>query len=110
VNSGDFKLLVTWGAERTKNWPTVPTLKEVGINMVANSPYGLAGPKGLDPKIVKVLHDAFKKGLEEPSYKEALVKFDQELAYLNTDDYQKHATQQIEEAKQLVNDLGLKMN
>jgi tripartite-type tricarboxylate transporter receptor subunit TctC len=110
VNSGDFKLLVTWGAERTKNWPNVPTLKEVGINMVANSPYGLAGPKGLDPKIVKVLHDAFKKGLEEPSYKEALVKFDQELAYLNTDDYQKHATQQIEEAKQLVNDLGLKMN
>ena len=25
VNSGDFRLLVTWGAERTKNWPNVPT-------------------------------------------------------------------------------------
>lgn len=110
VNSGDFRLLITWGPDRTKNWPQVPNLKEVGINLVANSPYGVAGPKGIDPKIVKILHDAFKKGVEEPSYAAALVKFDQELSYLNTEDYQKHAMQQIEEAKKLVDDLGLKTN
>jgi tripartite-type tricarboxylate transporter receptor subunit TctC len=52
----------------------VPTLKEIGIDMVVNSPYGLAGPKGMDPKIVKILHDAFKKGMEEPSYTAALVQ------------------------------------
>jgi tripartite-type tricarboxylate transporter receptor subunit TctC len=110
VNSGDFRLLVTWGAARTKNWPNVPVLKEVGINLVANSPYGIAGPKGMDPKIVKVLHDAFKKGVEEPSYKVALEKFDQELFYLSTEDYVKHAREQTEEAKKLVEDLGLKTN
>ena len=33
--------------------------------------------------------------------------FDQELFYLNTEDYNKHARQQIEEAKRLVQDLGL---
>ena len=38
------------------------------------------------------------------------VKFDQELAYLNTEDYAKHAAQNIEEAKKLVDDLGLKTN
>ncbi|MEA2936201.1 MAG: hypothetical protein QOD74_2847 [Variibacter sp.] len=110
VQSGDLRLLVTWGGKRTKNWPNVPTLKDVGIDMIANSPYGIGGPKGIDPKIVKVLHDAFKKGLEEPSYAAALEKFDQELAYLSTEDYAKHAKQQIEEAKQLVQDLGLKTN
>jgi tripartite-type tricarboxylate transporter receptor subunit TctC len=107
VNSGDFRLLVTWGAARTKNWPQVPVLKEVGIDLVANSPYGIGGPKGMDPKIVQVLHDAFKKGLDEPIYRAALEKFDQELFYLNTEDYNKHARQQIEEAKRLVQDLGL---
>ncbi|KAB2910398.1 MAG: tripartite tricarboxylate transporter substrate binding protein [Hyphomicrobiaceae bacterium] len=110
VNSGDFRLLVTWGSARTKNWPNVPTLKELGINLVANSPYGIAGPKGMDPKVVKALHDAFAKGVGEPAYAEALKKFDQELAYLNTADYEKHAAQQIEEAKKLVDDLGLKKN
>jgi tripartite-type tricarboxylate transporter receptor subunit TctC len=110
VNSGDFRLLVVWGGERTKNWPAVPTLKELGINLVANSPYGLAGPKGIDPKVVAVLHEAFAKAVKEPVYTEALKKFDQELAYLNTADYEKHAAQQIEEAKKLVEDLGLKTN
>jgi tripartite-type tricarboxylate transporter receptor subunit TctC len=110
VNSGDFRLLVTWGAARTKNWPNVPTLKETGLDLVANSPYGVAGPKGMDPKVVKVLHDAFRKAVDEPTYRAALEKFDQELAYLNTEDYAKHAAQQIEEAKKLVDDLSLKTN
>src|SRR2546421_430916 len=61
VNAGKFRLLVTWGAARTKNWPTVPTLREIGIDMVSNSPFGIGGPKGMDPAVVKALHDAFKK-------------------------------------------------
>ena len=108
VNSGEFRLLVTWGAKRTKTWPDVPTLPETGINIVSNSPFGLAGPKGIDPAVVKVLHDAFKKGLEEPSYIEALAKFDMEPFYLGVEDYQKFAAQQITEQKALIEELGLK--
>jgi tripartite-type tricarboxylate transporter receptor subunit TctC len=62
----------------------------------------------MDPKVVVALHDAFKKALDEPVYKAALEKFDQELAYLSTADYNKHAADQIAEAKRLVEDLGLK--
>jgi tripartite-type tricarboxylate transporter receptor subunit TctC len=108
VNSGDFRLLVTWSPNRTRNWPNVPTLQEQGINLILNSPYGVAGPKGMDPKVVKVLADAFAKGVKEPSYAEALKKFDQELAYLDTPAYQKHVVEQIEEAKTQVEELGLK--
>ena len=77
VNAGELRLLVTWGAHRTTNWPSVPTLNEIGIDLVANAPYGLAGPKGMDPKIVAILHDAFKKGMAEPSYVSALRQLDQ---------------------------------
>jgi tripartite-type tricarboxylate transporter receptor subunit TctC len=107
VDAGRFRLLVTWGAARTKNWPTVPTLREVGIDMVANSPFGIAGPKGMDPKVVKTLHDAFKKGLEDPSYAEAMAKLDQEQFYLSSEDYRKFALQQIEEARRFIAELGL---
>jgi tripartite-type tricarboxylate transporter receptor subunit TctC len=107
VNAGRFRLLVTWGAARTKNWPTVPTLREIGIDMVANSPFGIAGPKGMDAKIIKTLHDAFKKGLEEPAYAEAMAKLDQEQFYLSSEDYQKFAMQQIEEARRFIAELGL---
>ena len=46
MNSGQLRLLVLWTAARSKNWPDVPTLREVGIDMVSNSPFGIAGPKG----------------------------------------------------------------
>jgi tripartite-type tricarboxylate transporter receptor subunit TctC len=108
VNAGTFRLLVTWGAERTKNWPDVPTLKETGINMVSNSPFGIGGPKGMDPAVVKILHDAFKKGMEEQSYKDAMVKLDQEAFYLSTADYHAYAAKQVAEQKQLVEELGLR--
>jgi tripartite-type tricarboxylate transporter receptor subunit TctC len=108
VNSGDLRLLVTWGASRTKNWPDVPILKEIGIDMVSNSPFGIAGPKAMDANIVKTLHDAFKKGMEEASYIAQMAKLDQESVYLNSEDYRAFAAQQLAEQKQLVEELGLK--
>ena len=86
-----MRLLATWGAQRTKRWPNAPTLKELGYGIVSNSPYGIAGPKGMDPQVVKVLHDAFKKGMEDPIHLQALEKYDQELVYMSSEDYAKFA-------------------
>jgi tripartite-type tricarboxylate transporter receptor subunit TctC len=108
VNSGQLRLLVLWTAARSKNWPGVPTLREVGIDIVSNSPFGIVGPKGMDPKIVKIVHDAFKKGAEDPRYLEATAKLDQEAAYMSTDDYGRYAAAQLIEQKKLIEDLGLK--
>jgi tripartite-type tricarboxylate transporter receptor subunit TctC len=108
VNSGQFRLLVTFGAARTKSWPTVPTLKEVGINIAVNTPYGIAGPRGMDPKIVKILHDAFKKGMEDPSFIRTIAQFDQEPFYLSSNDYRDFAMKQIADEKRIVEELGLK--
>ena len=110
VNEGKFRLLVTWGATRTKNWPTAPTLQESGIDMVANSPYGIGGPKGMDPKIVKVLHDAYKRGLDEPSNIAAMALLDQERFYLSSEEYQTFAMKQIAQEKRMIEELGLKQN
>jgi tripartite-type tricarboxylate transporter receptor subunit TctC len=108
VDAGQARLLVTWGAGRTKNWPNVPNLKESGIDMISNSPFGIGGPKGMDPAVVKVLHDAFKKGMEEQSYRDSMAKLDQEPFYLDTAAYQAYALKQVEEQKQLVEELGLR--
>ncbi|HLC41009.1 MAG TPA: tripartite tricarboxylate transporter substrate binding protein [Methylomirabilota bacterium] len=108
VDAGQLRLLVTWGNERTKRWPNVPTLKELGHGIVSNSPFGLAGPKGMDPKVVKVLHDAFKKGMEDPAYLNVLGKYDMEPFYLGTQEYAKYAAEQYEEMRVIIEQLGLK--
>jgi len=91
VNAGKLRLLVTWGEKRTKRWPDVPTLQELGYGIVSNSPYGVGGPKGMDPRVVRILHDAFKKGMEDPIHLSVLEKYDQELWYLSSADYTRYA-------------------
>jgi tripartite-type tricarboxylate transporter receptor subunit TctC len=108
VKSGQFRLLVTWGNERTKQFPDVPTLKELGYGIVSNSPYGVAGPKGMDPALVKQLHDAFKKALDDPGFGAVMEKYDQEAFYMDSAAYTKFAKDTLAEQKVLIEKLGLK--
>ena len=87
VDSGTLRLLVTFGEQRSRRWPQVPTLKELGHGIVAASPYGLVGPRGLPPAVVRRLHDAFKLAMFDPQHVAVLAKYDQNLAYLGSEDY-----------------------
>ena len=108
VDAGQLRLLVTWGENRTRRWPSVPTLKDLGYGIVSNSPYGLAGPKGMDPKIVKILHDAFRKAMDDPAYQKVLERLDQDNVYLGSEDYAKFAKRINDEQKAVVQRMGLK--
>lgn len=87
VDSGRLRLLATFGEARTHRWPQVPTLKELGYPIVATSPYGLVGPRGMATDRVQHLHDAFKTALFNPRHLAELAKYDQEPAYLGPADY-----------------------
>jgi len=87
VDSGRLRLLVTFAAQRSKRWPQVPTLRELGFDIVAMSPYGLAGPRGLSEAVVATLHDAFKRAMFDPRFIQELAKYDQEIDYLGPEDY-----------------------
>ncbi len=106
VDSGKLRLLATWGERRTKRWPMVPTMKELS-GIVSNSPYGIGAPKGTDPAIVKALHDAFKKGMEDTEHLAIMDKYDQELLYMSSADYAKFAREAMEKEFRLLQKLGL---
>ena len=89
VASGDMRLLFLLNLERSKKWPDVPTIRELGYDYTFDSPYGLAGPRGLDPAIVKKLHDAFRKAYDDPRVIETYDRFDFVRRYMSTEDYAK---------------------
>ena len=107
VDSGRLRLLVTFGEQRTRRWPQVPTLKELGHGIVATSPYGLAGPRGVPPAIVRTLHDAFKAAMFDPVHIAELAKFDQEPVYLGTDDYARAMRETFAAERRTVERLGM---
>ena len=85
-------------------------MHDIGIELVANAPYGLAGPKGIDAKIVQILHDAFKKWMEEPSHLATSARLDQEPLYLNGRDYRAFAMQQIAEQGRAIERIRLRQD
>jgi tripartite-type tricarboxylate transporter receptor subunit TctC len=107
VDSGKLRLLAIWTAERSKNWPDSPTLRELGYPYVFDSPFGIAGPKGMDPKVVKVLHDAFKNAIEDPTVVEALRTYDMVPRYLDSEEYRKSMEVMAQEEKDAIVALGL---
>jgi tripartite-type tricarboxylate transporter receptor subunit TctC len=110
VDGGQFRLLVTWGAERAKRYPNVPTLRESGFDIVSASPYGLAGPKGMDPGVVRVLHDAFKAALTDPAHLAVLERFDMPVIYMNSEDYRASVQRIIVEEGAVIRRLNLTIN
>lgn len=84
VQSGQFRLLVVWGSQRMKLFPDVRTLKEAGVDLVVNSPYGVCGPKGMDPAVTRKLHDALKEALFDPATQEVMARFSMPTLYLDS--------------------------
>jgi tripartite-type tricarboxylate transporter receptor subunit TctC len=107
VDAGQIRMLVMWTPERSPRFPGVPTLVEEGQKIVSTSPYGLAGPKGMDPRIMKVLHDAFRKGMAEAIHLKTLQDLSQPAIYKNSEDYKAYAMELIAEQRDLIGKLGL---
>jgi len=107
VEAGKLRVLNTWGSERLAKFPDAPTLKELGLNIVQNSPFGIGAPKGTPADVVKRLHDAFKQAMEQESYRTALGRYDMVPIYMGTSEYQKFAQETFAREKALLEKLGL---
>jgi tripartite-type tricarboxylate transporter receptor subunit TctC len=107
VDNGRLRLLATFGAQRTKRWPQVPTLRDLGFDIVAMSPFGLGGPRGLSASVVTTLHDAFKAALFDPAVVQELAKYDQEPAYLGPTDYALACREAFAKERGIVERMGL---
>ena len=107
VESGRLRLIATLGANRTKVFPKVPTVKESGFDTVNESPFGIGAPAGTPPEIVKILHDAFKKTLDDPAVQAKLDQFQQPTIYMNSADYAAYARRTFAAERATVARLGL---
>ena len=107
VQAGKLRVLNTWGEKRLEKFADAPTLKELGLDIVQNSPFGIGAPRGTPPEVVKKLHDAFKKAMEDPSYVQALARYDMLPIYMDSAQYTRFAQETFAREKALVEKLGL---
>jgi hypothetical protein len=108
VDSGRLRILSILGSNRIKRWPDIPTAKEQGFDINASSSYGIGGPKGMDPKVVKLLHDTFHTALFDPRFVKVMDQYDVVRSYMNTEDYTRWAHEQYASEKKVVERFSLK--
>ncbi len=71
--AGGVRILAVSSAERSLFLPEVPTLKENGIELVADAWYGMWLPAGSSPDFAKQLSEAVATALAKPEVKEKLL-------------------------------------
>lgn len=82
-------------------------MRELGYPFVFDSPFGIGGPKGMDPAVVEKLHQAFKKALKDPKVVEIMDKYDFTERYMGPAEYTKFAAEIVAKEKVTLEKLGL---
>jgi tripartite-type tricarboxylate transporter receptor subunit TctC len=107
LKSGAVRVLATADEARNPFFPDVPTLKELGYDVVVPSPLGIAGPAGLPTVIVQKLDQGIKAALDDPDVKRAADNFGVRMVYLDHDAYTAFAKKDYADQKTVIGNLGL---
>ncbi|PWB65607.1 MAG: tripartite tricarboxylate transporter substrate binding protein [Bradyrhizobiaceae bacterium] len=107
VEAGLLRFLAIASPERDKEMPDVPTLKELGVNLVYEVVRGLLVPKGTPAPARAKLEEACAKATKEASFAEAMKKQGTRVAFLNAKDYGAFLDKIDGENKTIMTELGL---
>lgn len=89
VKAGKLRIIALFSEQRMTDFPNVPTVREQGVDFAMGQWRGLAAPKGTPPAVIKTLHDAFKKGMEDPAFVKSAADMSVTLAYVGPADFGK---------------------
>jgi tripartite-type tricarboxylate transporter receptor subunit TctC len=108
VDAGELRLLAIASAERHPSYPDVPTLRELGLDVVMGNYSGFVAPKGTDPAIIKTIDEAIAKSMQDPKIRKFLIDAGYQPVYLNSEDFGQVIKDAEKQLDYLVNELGVK--
>lgn len=106
--SNSVRGIALYRETRLPTFPEVRTLKEQGADISFGFYNVILAPKGTPDRIVGVIHDAFRKALEDPAVVERSKSLNLPIAYLGPQDARRAINQSYESFGKLLDELGLK--
>ena len=108
IEAGKLRMLAIASNERHPDFPDVPTLKELGIDVVMGNYSGFVAPKGITKEQIKVLEEGIGKALQDPEIRNFLIGAGFQPVYLNAEEFAKKIKDTEDSLDYLVNELGIK--
>jgi tripartite-type tricarboxylate transporter receptor subunit TctC len=106
--SNSVKGIALYRDTRLPTFPELRTLKEQGADISFGFYNVILAPKGTPDRIVAIIHEAFKKALEDPVVIERSKSLNLPIAYLGPQDARKAINQSYDTFGKLLDELGLK--
>lgn len=107
VEAGLLRFLAIASEKRDPETPDVPTLKELGMNIVYEVVRGILVPKNTPAPVRAKLEDSCKKATSEASFAQSMKVQGTRVAYLSAADYAAFLAKIDAENKTVMTDLGL---
>src|SRR5438067_4370767 len=105
VDAGQLKFLAIATEKRHPEMPNVPTLKELGVNVVYDVNRGLMVPKGTPAEIIGTLGTACAAAAKQPEFAHAMKLQGTDVRYMPREQYAKWLKQNDELNRKLAKDL-----
>ncbi len=106
IKAGKLRALAVYSEKRIPFLPDVPTLKELGVNVVAGSSRGYSAPKGVSETVLKTLADGMEKVVSDPEFKKAAEDLGLIVDFKKLDDYKKFLADEETRFKTIVAETG----
>ena len=107
VEAGQLKFLAIATEKRSPEMPSVPTLKELGVNMTFDVSRGVLAPKGTPAPVLAKLESACAAAAKEPAFQDSMKKQATDVKYLDRAGYAKWLKATDDANKAIAKDLGL---
>jgi tripartite-type tricarboxylate transporter receptor subunit TctC len=107
VEAGQLKFIAIGTEKRSPEMPNVPTLKELGVNVVYDVNRGLVAPKGTPAPVLAKLEAACAASVKEPAFADSMKKQATDVRFLDRTAYAAWLKQNDELNRNLAKDLGL---
>ncbi len=96
IRSGNVIPLAVSSAQRLKEFPDLPTFKELGYpDMVATTWFSLSGPKGVPADIVQKVNQAVDKAKDDPAVQKRLATEAMETEKMSSADFTKFVANEL---------------
>lgn len=102
VDSGDARILAVYLNKPARRYPDAPTLRQLGVDIALDAPWGIAVPSSVPSSRVARLHELLRKAMRQPAFQKALEQFGAEDGYLTTEDYQRYMAERVNVERQIV--------
>jgi tripartite-type tricarboxylate transporter receptor subunit TctC len=107
VDAGQLKFLAIATEKRHPEMPSIPTLKELGVNVVYDVNRGIMVQKGAPAEVIQKLSASCAAAAKEPEFAQAMKLQGTDVHYLDRAAYGKWLKQNDDLNRNLAKDLGL---